>query len=109
MDPSYLARLLCLSLACFFLVHLTLAAIVAAGASRCLRWADRMKPRGAARFLLALRLFPAMGALFAVAGICVPSYLWFEPKGAQEDVGAAFLAAALLGAVTCVVSMARGA
>jgi Zn-dependent protease with chaperone function len=68
-----------------------------------------MKARTAARFLLTLRLFPAATALLAVAGICVPSYLWLEPRGASEDVGAAFLAIALMGAVICGISIARTA
>lgn len=109
MNPSYIARLLCLSLACFFLVHLALGAMVACAASRCVALADRMKPRNAARFLLVLRLFPACGALLAVIAICVPSYLWFEPKGASEDIGAACLAAALLAILICGISIARGA
>jgi hypothetical protein len=109
MNPSYIARLLCLSLACFFLVHLALGATVAFMASRCLALADRMKPRNAARFLFVLRLLPACGALLAVIGICVPSYLWFEPKGASEDIGAACMAAALLGIVICGISIARAA
>jgi hypothetical protein len=66
-----------------------------------------MNPRAAARFLLTLRLFPGTGAVLAVAGICVPSYLWLEPRGASEDIGAACLAAALLGAMICGVSLAR--
>jgi hypothetical protein len=45
--------------------------------------------------------------VLAVAGICVPSYLWLEPRGASEDVGAACLAAALLGAVICGISIVR--
>ncbi len=109
MHSSYILRLLCLSLACFFLVNLVLGAMVEWSASRCVRSADRMKPRTAARFLLMLRLFPAAGGLLAVAGICVPSYLWLEPRGASEEVGAAFLAVALLGAVICGISAARAA
>lgn len=109
MTPSYLLRLLCLSLACFFLVHLALGAMVGWAASRCVRLADRMKPRTAARFLFVLRLFPGLGALLAVVGICVPSYLWLEPRGPSEDVGAACLAAAVLGAAICGISAARAA
>jgi Zn-dependent protease with chaperone function len=109
MNPSYLLRLLCLSLACFFLVNLVLGAMVEWGASRCVRLADRMKPRTAARFLLTLRLFPGLGAVLAVAGICVPSYLWLEPRGATEDIGAACLAAALMGAMICGISIVRTA
>jgi Zn-dependent protease with chaperone function len=109
MNPSYLLRLLCLSLACFFLVNLVLGAMVEWGASRCVRLADRMKPRTAARFLLTLRLFPGLGAVLAVAGICVPSYLWLEPRGATEDIGAACLVAALMGATICGISIVRTA
>lgn len=106
---SYLARLLCLSWACFFLVHLALGAIVACSASRSVQSAGRMNPRSAARFLLALRLLPGVGALLAVAGICVPSYLRFEPRIAGEEIGAACLVAALLGVIVCGISITRAA
>jgi len=104
---SYVLRLLCLSLACFFLVNLALGSITSLAASSAIRMAERMSPRRAAWFLLALRLFPAAAAAFAVTAICVPSYLWLEPDAAGEQIGFACLAAAVLGAAICGSSLMR--
>jgi hypothetical protein len=70
--------------------------------------AKRSKPRSAASLLLAARLFPSAAALFVVAGICVPSYLWLEPDATVEPVGLACLAAALLSVMSCGISARRG-
>jgi Peptidase family M48 len=43
-----------------------------------------------------------------VAGLCVPSYLWLEPAGASEDIGAWCLGAALLGVSIWGISLTRG-
>jgi beta-lactamase regulating signal transducer with metallopeptidase domain len=103
----YLARLVCLCLAAFFLVHASLGLAVSASASRAVRFASRMTPAHGARLLLALRLFPAAFALFVVAGLCTPSYLYLEPKGAPEPMGPACLAAALMGLAVWGSSIAR--
>src|SRR5580700_3018840 len=107
MTLSYVLRLLCLSFACFFLVNLALGLITCLAASQAIRMAERMSPRRAAWFLLALRLFPAGVAAFAVIAICVPSYLWLEPDATGEQVGFACLAAAVLGVVICGISFIR--
>ena len=73
-----------------------------------MRAARRMRPRLAERFLLALRLLPAALALFVVAGLCVPSYLWLEPEISAEEVGAGCLTAAILAAALWTISTARG-
>ena len=73
---------------------------------RARRAAHAAAPAG--RFLLALRLLPAALALFVVAGLCVPSYLWLEPETGPEEVGAGCLAAAILAAVLWGTSTARG-
>lgn len=93
----YLARLVCLSLAAFFLVHAALGMAVSALPPWAVGFARHMAPVAGARMLLWLRLFPAGFALFVVAGLCTPSYLWLEPKSAPEPMGLACLAAALLG------------
>ena len=67
-----------------------------------------MRSRSASRFLLALRLLPASLALFVVAGLCVPSYLWLEPETSAEEVGVGCLSAATLAAVLWLTSTARG-
>jgi Zn-dependent protease with chaperone function len=91
----YLVRLACLSLACFFLLHAALAMGVNGLAPWVLTLAKRLKPRSAAGLLLAARLFPSVGAVLFVAGICAPSYLWLEPESTVEQVGLVCLAAAL--------------
>lgn len=108
MTLPYTLRLLCLCFASFFLIHaaLGLAAWVATpGATRV---GESMRPGSGARFLLALRLLPATLAAFAVAGFCIPSYLWLENE-TMERVGLACCAMALLGAIVCVSSLVRAA
>src|ERR1035437_5835865 len=108
MMAPYLLRLLCLCLAAFFVIHSVTGLVVAASGPAAVRAARRMRPRSAGRFLLALRLLPAALALFVVAGLCVPSYLWLEPETNAEEVGAGCLAAAILAAALWTLSTARG-
>lgn len=107
MIPSYFVRLLCLALATFFLVHLALGLAVSTLAPVALRIAERLRPRLAARLMLALRLFPVTAALFVAAGLCVPSYLRFEPETSAERIGFACLVAAALGAAVWGMSIVR--
>src|ERR1035437_5630198 len=101
MMAPYLLRLLYLCLAAFFVIHSAVGMVVAAGGRAAVRRARRMRPRLAGRFLLALRLLPAALALFVVAGLCVPSYLWLEPETNAEELGAGCLSAAVLAAALC--------
>ena len=107
MTPPYLIRLLCLSLAAFFLIHLALGMMVSLIAPAAIRVAERSRPRWAARFLLILRLLPSGLALFVVAGLCVPSYFQLEPETTSEHVGLACFAAALLGLIVWGISISR--
>src|SRR5882724_6847367 len=104
----YFLRLVCLSLACFFLIHLVLGLGVSALTPVALERVKRLKPGTAAGLLLAARLFPSVAAVLVVAGICVPSYLWLEPEAAVEQVGLLCLAAALVSGVNWAASMWRG-
>ena len=104
---TYFLRLLALSLASFFLVHLVLSLIVSLAAARVVQVVDGMRPRMAANWLLAVRVFPAAAAMVAVAGLLIPSYLRFEPDAALERVGWAALGAALLGISILANSIAR--
>ena len=108
MSLPYLARLVCLCLAAFFLVHLALSVVVAALAGRAIRRAERMRPRTGARFLFGVRMLPATLAGAIVAGLCAPSYLRFEPETAMEHIGLACLAAAAAGVWICAAGAARG-
>jgi beta-lactamase regulating signal transducer with metallopeptidase domain len=98
MTPSYFTRLLLLSSASFFIVQLIVTALVAWATPVAIRRASVMRPQRAARLLLGLRLLPTAFALLVVAAQCIPSYLRFEPGFAEEEVGIACLAAAILGA-----------
>jgi hypothetical protein len=104
---SYLSRLLCLALAAFFLLHLLAALAIALLSPFAIRTAQRLAPHVAARLLLALRLLPFGLALSAVLGLCVPSYLWLEPRDIVEPVGFVCLLAAALGAAICGTAITR--
>jgi hypothetical protein len=101
MTSSYFVRLVLLSSASFFLVQITVAAVVALFARVAVRRAEAMRPQRAARFLLTLRLLPAGLAMIFVAALCVPSYFRFEPDGGREVAGVMCLAAAMCGAALC--------
>jgi Zn-dependent protease with chaperone function len=107
MNLTYLPRLLCLVLASFFLIYAAASLIILLYTPRAIRTARRLTPRIAARFLLTLRLLPAGLALIGALGLCVPSYLWFEPEGIQEQVGFACLLMALLGSAIAGLAVFR--
>jgi len=107
MNSSYALRLTCLCFASFFLVHTALGVVAAACAPLVGRLAGGMRARSAALLLLVVRLAPACLAVTAVVGLCVPSYLWFEPETAGERVGIACIAAALLGGLAWATSFVR--
>jgi hypothetical protein len=108
MTMPYVVRLACLSLACFFLVHVALAMGINWLAPWVLALAKHREPRSAAAVLLAARLFPSVAAVLAVAGICVPSYLWLEPESAVEQVGLVCLAAAVVSLASWGFAAERG-
>jgi len=100
-------KLLCLSLASFFLIHLITGLLVSLVSPMAVRFSQRITARAAARCLLILRLFPTVVSLMLVAGLCVPSYLWLEPQASAERIGWTCLAFAILGAAGCFGSIAR--
>lgn len=108
MTVPYAMRLVCLSLAVFFLVHSAAAGVVRLFVPILVRRAERMNAARGARFLMFVRLLPATLAAFVVAALCAPSYLWLEPSGTSERMGAICLAAAALGAALWVESAAKG-
>jgi Zn-dependent protease with chaperone function len=107
MNFAYLFRLVCLCLACFFLIQVALSLAARALVPAAIRFAGRLRARFAARLLLALRLLPTGLALLAVAVLCLPSYLWFEPEASAEKIGVICSLAALLGATLWTISFVR--
>lgn len=107
MISHYTLRLVCLCLASFFLVNAGVGLLTAWASRAAMRIAETMRPRSAARFLFALRVFPlALGAA-AVLGLCVPSYLWLEPQAAAERLGVACLLLAILAVMSWSGSLVR--
>jgi hypothetical protein len=106
---AYLWRLVCISLASFFLVHLAASLLVLWSAPAAIRLAARMRPSSAARLLLAIRAFPCLFAILVVASLCVPSYIWLEPDSPGEKTGWLCLVAAALSLWIWTVSLSRGA
>jgi len=106
MTLPYLPRLYCLAMASFFLVYLVASMLVSLHAPLAIRTARRLTPRRAAGFVLALRLLPFTLAGMAL-GLCVPSYLRFEPELFEEPVGLACLAMAVLGLGICGAAVSR--
>jgi Zn-dependent protease with chaperone function len=106
---AYFARLIALSFACFFLVNLAASVVVGFLVPRIIAKARGLRADSAARLVLALRLSPAFAAIFAVAALCVPSYLWLEPVSAAEDFGVACSIAAALGLAVVSRSLWRAA
>lgn len=109
MNLPYSVRLLCLSLASFFLVNLVAGLLVSALAKFAGRVARRMRSRDGARFLFALRLAPVALGVFVVGCLCVPSYLWMEPEAINEPVGGLCLLAAGLAVLVWLLSTLRAA
>ena len=104
---SYGFRLACVSLAAFFLVNFALATVASWLAPAAICIAGRMRARSAARFLLVLRLSPSATGLLAVAALCIPSYLRFEPEETGESVGVTCLIAVILCLAACAASLIR--
>ncbi len=107
MISAYFLRLACLSFASFFLVYLALSLLGLGAAPSVARLAGRRRPQAATRLLLGLRLLPLGLSLFVVLGLCLPSYLLFEPRESAERVGAACVLAALAGFLAWGVSIHR--
>ncbi len=106
MSFGYAGRLLCLSLASFFLVFTSLNLLISLLAPLAIGFAERRRPRLGALLLLAVRLLPLAGGLLFVGILCVPSYLRLEPALDQEQAGPVSVVIALLGVVLCSVSLA---
>ena len=103
----YVWRLICVSAAVFFAVHTLMSLLLAVLAPLAIRSTANLRPRTGARYLLALRLAPAVLGILTVLVFCVPSYLWFEPAGTNEHARWGSIAAALLALVLWSISIMR--
>jgi Zn-dependent protease with chaperone function len=103
----YALKLLASCAAVFFLVHGFLGFAAWSAAPMAIRFAERMPARQGARFLLLLRFFPLSFSVLVVAGICVPSYLLFEPRVYAEPMNLFCSGAALCGFGIWGVSISR--
>jgi len=103
----YFLRLGCLSLAVFFLVYAASALAVSLLGAKAIRFGRTMRPRTAAQFLFTLRTLPFLLAAITVAAVCVPSYLWLEPRNAPEGIGLACGVFGFLGLLLGCVSATR--
>jgi len=107
MTLPYSVRLVCLCLACFGLVQVVAGSVVSAVAGRAVALAGRLPARSAARLLLGLRLLPAGAGLFAILGLCLPSYFLLEEEAASEPVSWLCVAAALVGGAILTLGVVR--
>jgi hypothetical protein len=94
----YGLRLLLLCSASFFVVYVGASLAVGAMVPALLRRSHSRVPRWEAAIFAAMRVLPLALALFAVAALCVPGYLRFEPEGDAERAGLLCTLAALTGA-----------
>ncbi len=109
MNLPYIPRLLCLTLACYFLVYTAAALSAVSLAQRGIGRARALEPdRGAAQ-LLALRLLPLILGLAVPILLCIPSYIFFEPDLSDEPVGWLCIALASGGLALWALSGARAA
>jgi len=109
MTLPYLPKLACLCLASFFLIHSVIAMAVRVATPLARRMAARIRPARAASLLFFIRMFPAGFSVLITAGLCVPSYLWLEPRSAaSEGIGWLCLGFSMLTVLLWAVSIRRG-
>ena len=104
---AFTLRLVCVSLASFFLLHLALGALVSLLTQPALRFAATLRPQTAAGFLLTLRLLPSALAAGLLALLCIPSYLLLEPPSALEEISPACALAAVLALLVMAPALLR--
>jgi hypothetical protein len=94
----YFIRGAVIVLGVFFIVYVALSLLMAA-AWRALRRDPRPASPAAA---YGFRILPLVAALTAVLVFTIPSFIWLEPRGTDEPVGAAAFALASAGAAILV-------
>ena len=109
MIGPYLLKLLCLCLASFFIVNALSGTVLLCVSRLAVKIAEKVRPGTATQFLFFARLSPCLLGIALVIGLCVPSYLRFEPEGTLERIGWLCLVAAVLGGVSCALACLRAA
>ncbi len=105
MIPSFTLKLLVTCSASFFLIHCALSLASTASSRVAIQRAERMSPRLGARLLFFLRIFPASFASLVVLGLCVPSFLLFEPRTYAERLNLLCFIIAILGLAIWLISI----
>ncbi len=97
-----------LALAAFLAVDV-MASLVTALVWRAARGdQDRVGARARADGLFLLRVLPPLAAIILVAGVLLPAFLTFEPRGTGEIAGGSLVALALVSALLILTSVRRG-
>src|SRR4051794_38585408 len=97
--------LVCLSV--FVVLYVVTSVFVSVMWPRVQRRSRRLSPRWAANVLYALRISPLVLSVAVVLGLCVPSFLRFEPHATGETVGYVPVVLALIFAGFAVINARR--
>lgn len=84
----YAIRCLAATLSIFAIVYVALSVLIASGWRMAARFSPRRSNVSYARFLYMVRMTPLLGAMVAALSFELPSFLFFEPKGVEEQLGA---------------------
>jgi Zn-dependent protease with chaperone function len=83
----YAIRCVAATLSILAIVYILLSALVALGWRLAVRFFPQPSSVSSARFLYMIRVAPLLGAILAALWFELPSFLYFEPKGLEEQVG----------------------
>jgi Zn-dependent protease with chaperone function len=103
----FAVRGIIISLAVFAVVYCTISAAVLLTWRRLRFREDSVSAASRADGLFVLRIFPLVFAIFVTAVLAVPSFLIFEPRSIQEQLGAVPIALAVVGLAFVLVGMTR--
>lgn len=84
----YTVRCVAATLSVLAIVYIVLSVLVASGWRLLVRFVSQPTSLSSARLLYAVRVMPAAGAILAALWFELPSFLYFEPKGLEEQLGA---------------------
>jgi hypothetical protein len=105
---SYDAMLIVVVLAAFAVANVAMSGVAALLWRAARRDPDRLSPAARARGLFLVRLLPAGASLVLVAGVVLPAFHAFEPRGHDEAIGASLLALSVFGVLLVAGAAVRG-